>query len=728
MSRCATQPEPVFVDFETRSSAPLGEVGGRGYVRHHDTELLCAVAVQGRRGWAWGPWPTTEALALRGLRAHDPSCEWSLHYGEDPPAEVLALLERGAPLVAHNAYGFDVHVWRALGYPEPVGGWVDSVELARRAGLPGGLDAVAQRLYGRGKDKGGRKIMLLLSTPNARGDFTAPAPVTFARLLAYCALDVLLLQRLWADEDLGLPHHDDEVLRAHRAIDERGVPIDLDYVARLGRAEQRLRTEATARVASALAGRPVTSGPGFSAALDLLQSPAQLGDWLRRQGLDVAGAAKDDLSDLDPEQARDPVAARAVLAGRATVANVVRGKVEALTKRTCPDGRYRGALAYYGAQATGRWAGRGAQLQNFTRGGDAPEPEAATEIAHLQRALRNVVRAPLQRSRSGALTRGSLITVDFSQVEARGLLWLAGDEESLDVYRQGRDPYLRMAARTFGVDEAELVAAYEAGDTEAKQRRSIGKVQVLALGYGGGYGSLKRYWADIEAAGLAVPQVVEAWRDAHPLVAGVRTGGVFQVPERDETPAYPVQVRRGGLWRELFSALKEAHGTLGVPPGELYVTHEGDEAHSVAFHAATVNGRRDVLCVLPSGRELRYRNVRYEDRPNKFSEDPDATKRSLVYDHANGVRDLYPGILAENVTQATCRDLLAEGLVRLEAAGFRVVLHVHDEVVVEVPHPADSDAARKALAEVTQILETVPEWAAGFPIAAEGCLDERWAK
>jgi DNA polymerase len=325
-----------------------------------------------------------------------------------------------------------------------------------------------------------------------------------------------------------------------------------------------------------------------------------------------------------------------------------------------------------------------------------------------------------------------LITVDFSQVEARGLLWLAGDEENLAPYREGKDAYVRLAAKTYDVDPDALRAAYDADDADAAAKRKIGKVQVLALGYGGGVGALAAFaessGVDLAAAGLSAEDLVEAYRDAHPLVAGERTGSrvlITPTSDNDEIPArepYYVAVRRGGLWRDLYNGLRGAFGDRRSGNTPWVVGPIAFGSHDPRRDV------RDVVCYLPNGRPLRYRNVRFEDRPDKFSDEPGATRRTLVYDHAKGTRELYPGIVAENVTQATCRDLLAEALVRLEERGYRVVLHVHDEVVVEHPAHPDSGEAREALANVIQIVSEVPEWAPGFPIAAAGDVGRAWSK
>jgi DNA polymerase len=194
---------------------------------------------------------------------------------------------------------------------------------------------------------------------------------------------------------LGAPHPDDATLAVHERIDQRGVPIDLDYARALLEAESRVCHAALARAAVAL-GWVDGDEPDVDKAREHVQSPAKLAKLLAAHGVKVPDCRGDTLERIRTD---DPAACAAIEA-RLAVANVVRGKLEALLAQTCPDGRLRGTLAYYGAQATGRWAGRGPQLQNFTREvdwrkasplGRRPEPHEMTTITEVQGALRGVV-------------------------------------------------------------------------------------------------------------------------------------------------------------------------------------------------------------------------------------------------------------------------------------------------------------------------------------------------
>lgn len=706
----------VVLDFETRSLANLPTTGGRVYAAHPSTELLCGVAVvlsdNSVDVHAWSPWPGPIAPrhgwwcpAPRAGAPFDTAHWHPVQLGQDdPPTAVLEALEQGAPLVAHNAHGFDRHVWEGLGLPAPVGGWRDALDRGRRRGLPGRLEAIGQSLYGQGKDNAGRKLMLRHSIPQRPRKpgakppgFLDPAGAALTAIIRYCARDALLLAAFWLDEDLDAEHVDDDVLAVHEAIDERGVPIDLELAARLAETE--------ARLAAAAEKRAAAHGVGGT----LLRAPPALRLWLAEH----AGVELEDVTGQVVRQALArpdlPAVARDVLEARLTVARVTGGKLAALAARTDEDSRTRGTLAYWGAH-TGRWSGRGPQPQNFPRPIDGFDAAAALEVleAHgpeglirhlgaesarlskpagqlLGALLRSVVTAP-----SGRL----LATVDFAQIEARALLHLADAQTALDVYRRGGDPYRVLAAEVFRVAEADV----------QRHQRQIAKVMTLALGYGGGVGALERYAAkvgvDLVAAGLTSAELVEAWRDAHPAVAGTRTGKVLERLDGSEAV-----MRRGGFWKALARAAKRAIDAGGT--------------HEVAGTAWLMDGPH-LVCVLPSGRPCVYREARIQELPSKW--EAGKLRKAITYASPRGGRhSLYGGLLAENVTQAYCRDLLAEALVRLELAGLPVVLHVHDEVVCEVEWPDQ-------LTEVRQIAEQRPPWAAGLPIATDGSVGRRWSK
>jgi len=377
---------------------------------------------------------------------------------------------------------------------------------------------------------------------------------------------------------------------------------------------------------------------------------------------------------------------------------VAAGKLRALKARTCRDGRLRGALAYHQAH-TGRWAGRGVQPQNLPRPAKGMRPDLVEALLGELPAALDPLPSPLPAAWVGAAIRQcfaapkgrSLVVLDYSQIEARALLWLAGDEEGLEVYRSGRDAYCEAAAQLYG----EPIKKED-------PRRQTGKVAVLASGFGAGPDAVERFAVkseiDLAAAGTTALAVVEAWRSAHPKIAGWPVGRTWTDELGRER-----QVRKGGWWKQLEKGAREAIETQGTcGPWK----HDG----------------RDLYYVLPSGRPLRYRQagVALVEKGGKDRE-------AIVYFNAQrgAITPTYSGKLCENLTQAYCRDILAIAIVNLSQHPDRkVVLHTHDEVVIECAE----DDAPATLAWAKEIMETTPAWAEGLPIKAEGHHGRRYAK
>ncbi len=653
---------PTFVDYETRSRINLKRHGARRYAADESTSILCGVAIRGSDVWVWTPWgqPCDDCCSWR------PDCN-VLNFHEISltiPPEVLA----HQTFVAHNA-AFDALIWHQV-EGNPPREFIDSLPRARRRGLPGKLDKTGELLYGIGKDKVGQRVTDMACKPDKRrGVFIDPDAHRLAQIVRYCITDTWVTSRLWHDEKLSEPHVDDEVLRVHDRINERGVMVDMGRVREIHKADQLQSAQAIARA----------ERHGVSATM--LRSPAELRRWLAKRGMQL-----DDVQKPTVEGALEDASPiiEDVLRARLAICKVTSGKISAILDRVGADGRLRDMLVYYGAH-TGRWSGRGFQPQNLPRpvkgltddidAADAPRIAAELEVDTAQ-VLGSMLRGVLVGG------RGGLVQCDYASIEARALCWLAGDEQGLEVYRRGEDPYQRIADRL-------------------SADRAVGKVAVLSCGYGGGAGAFSGYAEKIglDLGDLRAHEVVEAWRDTHPKVAGVRTGLIWAHPEK----GYPVEVRKGGMWKLTQEA---AHKVVAR---ELRVA-------GIGGHHWKMCGPH-LHCVLPSRRELVYRDARIETQPNRW--DPSKQQKVLTYLGNRGHRvATYGGKLVENVTQAVCRDLLAAALVRLERAGFRVVLHIHDEVLVETDD----------VAAVKRIMEDSPPWAVGLPVTTEANLVERYTK
>lgn len=508
-----------FLDFETRSTSPLKVVGGRNYVDDPTTSVLALCGTDGVRDYVWSPF----GGPLGPLGAKRPLV---VEHGPYPTALVAAT--EGATLLAHNAEGFDRPLWEALGLPERV--WIDSIPLARRAQLPGKLQDLAERVLGVGKDKAGRDVTLSLSKPvelsraavdlalRAAQDYLDgilypkqglatltmllggpgrasnealrallesppygaavlrdPSPAQLTEVVRYCLKDVDLMREACLRARLLEPHMDDDALEADRRINARGAAVDLPLVACLLRHADRIVAEAGAAASAA------TDGAIGEAEL---RKTAKLRSWLAENGVVVddtkAETIKPLLTAMTPklrqigmseETQRRGFAVATVLRARLDVARVSTGKLRALVNRTQRDGRLRGMHGYYDAH-TGRWTGRDVQTQNLPRAIESTPESLPDDL---------LAGAPLPATSDRAALVGSLIrscfvgdpgliVADFSQVEARALCYLAGDEPGLAVYLSGADPYLRMASLAFG----------EPVTDKKDKRRQAGKVAELA--------------------------------------------------------------------------------------------------------------------------------------------------------------------------------------------------------------------------------------------------------
>ena len=578
------RPEDILlVDFETRSLANLRNVGGRNYAEHSSTEVLCATLAS-YSGERW------EYLDL-----------WR-------PAGGFPLLSPPPVAIAHNAIGFDRHIWRKLGWPEP-GRWVDSAVLSRRAGYASAsLGAVGER-YGMPKDKEGSRLTVALSQRSRKhpSEFMRDPEALRSRVLAYCRSDVELMARIvedllddfdWVDFDVdGWRAFEARVYNVDLAVRDRGIRFDQALARRLLEEDQHEAISACERAGV---------------------TPAQMRSVPQFRALASADSARrGDLAGRGDEP---------IVAARLACTSIVAGKLRAGLARVSPDSRLRDVTRYYGAH-TGRWSGQGIQVQNLPRGGP----------------VRGVLTA----------SPGNMLAVcDFAGIEARVLAWLSGDDAQLQLFRDGADPYRAIAGVIFGTSPADIT----------RDQRTIGKIAELALGYGMGVRKFEAHAGrdTLRSAGVNAHKVVTLWR-----------------ARRDAVVRF---------WAFLRSAW--LHQTAPYEP----------------YSDGTLRLR------LPSGRWLVYRDARYD---------------SYIGRNNSRVR-VYGGLLAENYVQAAARDLLAAALVAAEDEGLNPVMHVHDEIVCDVPeHRSNSVLAR--LLDIMSDAEA-PDWAAGCPISSEGYVAFRYRK
>ena len=388
-------------------------------------------------------------------------------------------------------------------------------------------------------------------------------------------------------------------------------------------------------------------------------------------------------------------------------------KYDALHAAVCDDGRVRGMLFYYGANRTGRWAGRIVQPQNLPQNhlpnlGYARELVRARDAELLGLNYGSIPDTLSQLIRTAFIPRkGKLYAVaDYSAIEARVVAWLAGEQWVLDAFRDGQDIYCATASQMFGVPVEK-----HGQNSELRQR---GKVAVLALGYGGGESALTAMGAlKMGIPEEDLPGIKQSWRQANPAICAMwRRVEEAAIEALQTGKPFPLQIKVKDPERA-----RENERIMGVTPGtfsnrfitgaKLTFRREGDP-----------DTDQDFLTVeLPSGRKLFYAHPFLAPAKNF----PD--RQSLHYWGMNQTSkkwaqtDTWGGKLVENITQAVARDCLAETLIELRKRQMIAVFHVHDEVIVEVDREDDLDT-------ILDVMAAPIEWAPGLPLKGAGfCCD-----
>jgi DNA polymerase len=619
------------------------------------------------------------------------------------PLRVFQHIHSNGEIRAWNA-AFERVIWNNImvpryGAPEVImDQWVCSAAEAAAMSLPRSLDqcatvtGVAQQ-----KDQDGYGLMMRMTRP--RKILEDGTPVWWdvedrkQRLFAYCKQDVRT-ERAIVKVLRRLTPHEREIYLLDQRINDRGIYLDRELcLAAKDVAEEGL--DRANLVLEQLTGGRATEVTKIGA----------IKGWLADQGAIEPGdsldkAAVRDLleSDLAPE-VRQVIELRAE-AGRTSIA-----KVDSMLECACEDDRIRGLLLYHGA-GTGRWSGRLVQPQNFPRGEvdniESFIPEMLGRRYDLMDLFAHpiVVISSMLRSMITAAPGNDLIAADYSAIEARVLNWLAGQNDMVELFRKfdaapkaekpQYDPYRINAARLYNIPLDQVLKF---------PHRQTGKFQELGCGYGMGwkkaltqakdtYGlDLVAMLGSLEKAEAFIKLAVESYRESHDKVV--------EFWNESNNAAIEAVLKPGSVVR--FGALKN-----------LIFTCQGSYLY----------------LILPAKRPLCYAAPKVVDAATPWGE----IRPSVECWGVNSVTRkwdkmrLYGGLIVENIVQAVSRDLMADGMLKLDTNGYPVVLTVHDEIVSEVPKDFGS------LAEFEQHLNTLPEWAAGCPIATEGWRGLRYRK
>jgi DNA polymerase len=505
------------------------------------------------------------------------------------------------------------------------------------AGYPASLDLVGRALgLTQQKDHGSRDLMLRFARPRSLNPTTwwdQTDPERFQKLVDYCKQDVLAEREL----DRRVPElspRERQVFEADHRINQKGIGVDHHLVAELAALMDTAHTRLTHDIVR------LTNGQVRS-----LGQVVKLKEWLAFQGVDTPDLRRGTVQTLLADQTLSRPA-RIALQARLDASRSSTAKLTAIASARSHDGRLRGTFQYYGAARTGRWAGRRLQPQNLFRGSIKDVPAAlrairagATpedlEMLFEDSALGVVASCLRSTIMAGPLQR--LAIADFSQIEARVLAWLAGQQDTLDVFRRGEDIY--------------IATANKIGSTS----RLLGKVLTLACGFGMGH---EKFRATSLTYGLVLNEG-EA--------------------ERAVT-----------LWRGLNSRIVnywwETHKAL------IRVLHYGPGASETSGVCAFIHRPGAILARLPSGRHLVYRHPRIELNERGYEE---FTYMGSLGGNWTRLR-AWPGKIVENLTQAVARDVMVEAMLKLK--DLPLIATIHDELIAEVDEDAADQTLARMLA------------------------------
>lgn len=608
--------------------------------------------------------------------------------------------------VAHNA-AFEQNFWRVImvgwyGFPEiPVDRWKCTMAKAYAHGLPGSLDGACKALHlPMQKDDEGHKLMMKLSRPRRDGTLYKydDCPDDFERLYEYNVQDVIAERGL--DNALrDLQPKERRIWQIDQRMNQNGILFDIPLVAKAMEFGELHATELHKEFKDATGGEAGTP-----------RQRAKFKTWLQVMGVPVKDTKAATVRGLlEREDIADDVRAALRCMGDANKTSL--GKLPTILARSTPDGKCREYLNYYAAH-TGRWGGKGVQIQNLPRSHNKfirPCIQALQELGYESfKLIYPDVSSALSASLRGLIIPHPgyrFLVADFSQMEARVLAWLAGQQDVLDLFAAGEDLYCYAASDIYGREITK----------DDKDERQVGKVAVLALGYGGGINAFAEMAATYNVNLRPVFEPI--WQlSTHQERENAEKAYMLYLKRKTENPvskevAFVSDIIKqrwrigndkiAAYWKDLEHAVVEAMKT-GKP---------------VAVGASPVTwfiNKEFLFCKLPGGRFLAYPYPRLTENSRGGI--------SISYISATKGRiGTYGGKLAENLTQAVQRDLLAEALIRLEDK-YPVAFHVHDEMISEMPDGEGS------LDEFMDIIREVPQWAKGIPIDVTGWEGSRYGK
>lgn len=664
--------EELHIDIETYSSIDIKSCGAYRYLESVDFEILMI------------------AYAFNS----DPVQIVDLAQGGKIPVEFLEALEN--PKVkkhAHNAT-FERQAFKNFGIGVPINQWHCSAIKAAYCGLPLSLADVSKALqFGEDKAKlaTGKALIRYFSIPckptKANGgrvrNLPHHDPIKWEQYKDYCIQDVEAEREAEREienrlENYPIPEMERQLYILDQEINDRGILIDTEMAKNAFQINEDYSTILSDKV------KEITG-------VDNPNSLQQLKGWIGEAiGKEIKSLAKENVSALIDEEENEAV--REVLRLRQKLSKSSIKKYKAMLNSVCQDGRGHGFFQFYGANRTGRWAGRLVQLQNLTKN-FLPDLTNARQMVKTGN-YKNVelvygdvsdTLSQLIRTTFVAPEGKTFAVADFSAIEARVIAWLAEERWRLKVFETHGKIYEASASSMFSLPIEEI--------TKGSHLRQKGKVAELALGYQGSVGALLKMGGD--KMGLSedeMKDIVDRWRKASPNI---------------------VQ-----LWKDLEGCAKRA-----VRIQKPVISKHKDLVFDCNGEILTIK--------LPSGRKLFYNSPKLEKKVVTRNNGESWEAEGLTYMGMDQVKrqwlrvDTYGGKLVENIVQAIARDLLAHSMLELDKEGFKIVMHVHDESVCEI---ANGVGAGQQLETMCEIMGEPVKWAKGLPLAADGYLTEYYKK
>lgn len=667
----------LSIDLETYSTVSIGAAGSYRYILDPSFEILLF------------------AYSLDGM----PVEVIDVASGQVIPLWLKNALKN--PLYIKHAYNAAFE-WFALskylGWLPP-DQWRDTMLHALYCGYPASLDA-AGRAMGLPEDKKklttGKALIRYFCVPckpsNANGNRTRNLPrhdpAKWALFKEYNGQDVVTEMEI--DHRLSafpVPAFVQKQWETDLMMNARGVAADMEMVS-------------GALVIGATVKSQLMAEARQLSGLDNPNSIKQLARWLTEamdSDAEITSVTKETVATMLKQP--QPANVQRMLEIRQELGKTSTKKYDALETCIADDGRVRGLLQFYGANRTGRWAGRLVQVQNLPRTYTHPLPPARQLVKdrnidglRLMYGSINDTLSQLIRTAFVATPGNVLIDADFSAIEARVISWLAGQEWRLEVFRTHGKIYEASASQMFHVP----IEKIKKGNPEYALRQR-GKVAELALGYQGGVSAMRRMDTGHNLDDLSddeVKGIVDRWRETNSMI------------------------------RDLWNIVDSAAVTVITNGGAQTIRSETTDAViTLACELDVITGTRYMTILLPSGRKLYYPSPeigvnRWGNPSVSYMGQNQTTKR---WERV----ETYGGKLVENIVQAIARDCLAIAIENLEAQGLHVVFHIHDEVVIDTPAWADEDTM---LDTVTKIMTKPIPWAQMLPLNADGWVDKYFKK